>query len=260
MSRLARLGLLLVLLPAALGAEPPAFLSSADREELGAKGSLVATGDSLETLRLWRGAPFAAELRGLTAPIAQTLAAEAWLRVELPPRAERGEEGLAVLRAFSAFSTMKGLRARSAIFSGREPFILESYRVDSAGDGRRLPDPRPLSVPESASFVLYGRDALVGDVFYELRFLREADWYRVTLVNLTTMRSLLLPLAAPGELLTVFYILPGAEGLYLYCLTAAKTPLVPGTVGLERSMLANRMLAIGEWFAGNLAKEYRGDE
>lgn len=279
-----------------------AFLSAAARAELLAKGSISETEGSVESLTFWRGSPFAADLARLPLPPSQTLAADSWTIVALPrspgsggggsvdgvgPAAGAGsgattavgatggiaardeELALRIFRAFTAFSTMKGLKAKSAIFPGDEDFILDSSRVEAvppatassggavkpgAAKWRRLADPVVDRAPDAATFTLYGRDFLAGDVYYELRFVAEVGWYRITLMNLVTMRSLLLPLADPGDLLTVFYILPAGDEVLLFGLTAAKTPLVPGTVGLERTMLANRMIAIGKWFAGNLAR------
>ena len=239
----------LPILAAPSPAEGLAFLGPADRETILSGGGCSEAGRNLEALSYWKGAPFEAELLALVGSRPMTLAADSWTLVRLPAAEV---PALDVFRAFTAFSTMRGLKTRSAIFRGEEDFILDSYRVDSAETKRRLPDPQVETAPASASYILYGKDFLAGEVYYELRFLAAPSWYRVSLVNLTTMRSLLLKLAEPGELMTVFYIMPVDGAVLLYGLTLAETPIVPGTLGLERTMLANRMLAIGGWFAANL--------
>ncbi|HUX37943.1 MAG TPA: DUF6675 family protein [Rectinemataceae bacterium] len=226
-----------------------AFLGAAEREAILSGGGSSEAAQDLAALSFWKGAPFQKDLLALVGTMPMTLAADSWTLIPLP---EAEGSALEVFRAFTAFSTMKGLKTKSAIFPGDEDFILDSYRVDSAMTRRRLPDPEVETAPASATYTLYGKDLLAGEVYYELRFVAAPAWYRVTLVNLTTMRSLLLTLAEPGELATVFYILPADGAVLLYGLTLAKTPLVPGTVGLERTMLANRMMAIGKCFAANL--------
>jgi len=245
---------------AALGTEGAvtdlSFLPEHLREAILSGTGLSETGDRLGALSLWRGAPFGADLVEMAGSMPRSLAADSWTLIRFSRRG--GDEGLHIYRAFTAFSTMKGLKTKSAIFGGEEDFILDSCRVDSAVTKRRMPDPVARVAPESASFVLYGRDALAGGVYYDLDFDASPSWYRVTLRNVTAMRSLLLRLAEPGELLTAFYILPVGEGVLLYGITLARTPLIPGTVGLERTILADRMIAIGKWFAANLVGETTG--
>ena len=253
---------LLGLAGAAQRADLPAgfsFLSAAARDKLVSEGSVVEAGGRLTDLGLWKGAPFDADLLSLVGPMPTTLAAESWTIVRGSGVGDEGatatgsSRALAIFRAFTAFSTMKGLKTKSAIFPGYEKFIVDSYRVDSATTRRKLPDPEVAVAPAAATYELYGKDALAGDVYYLLDFRTGPSWYRVTLRNETTMRSLVLKLADPGKLLTVFYILPAGPDLLLYGLTLAETPLVPGTIGLERTILTNRMIAIGKWFAGNVS-------
>ena len=228
------------------------FLSAPRREELLAKGSLTDAGASLDELALWRGAPFEAALKSAVAGRSCTLAAESWSVLDLPPAADEDSLNLAVFKAFTAFGSMKGLRTRSAIFDGTEPFMVDSRRVAAAGDLARLPDPADARAPERATYVLYGREALVGSVWYELRFASGEAWSEISLTNLTPVKSLLMTLVKPRELLTLFYVAPTSDRLLLYGLTLAQTPLVPGAVGIERRSLANRMMALAGWFKGNL--------
>lgn len=251
-----------ILLPAAAESDTASdllsYLPAASRQTLFSGKALSEVGGSLDALSLWKGSPFESDLRELAGPMRRTLAADTWTLIMLPQsRVAQSAEAraLEIFRAFTAFSTMEGLKTKSVLFGGEENFLLASYRVDSLASKRRLPDPDNVRAPESASFVLYGKDALAGDVYYELRFEAKPIWFRVTLENLSTMRSLLLKLADPGELLTAFYIIPAGDEVLLYSLTLANTPIVPGTAGLERAILANRMVAIGKWFAANLTKD-----
>jgi hypothetical protein len=229
------------------------FLDGPLRSELLAKRSLSDAGGSLDELALWRRAPFAPLLRRAVAGRLSTLAAESWSVLDVPPVG--GEErDLRIFRGFTAFSSMKGLRARSPIFDWMEDFLLESYRVVSAENPSRLPDPSEPSAPVSATYVLYGREALVGEVLYELRFASHETWFEVALSNLTPMKSLLFRLVEPRELITLFYVIPTEDRILLYGLTLAKTALIPGIAGIERRSLANRMMALGSWFEGNLAR------
>jgi len=250
-----------ILLPAAeVGDTASDFLSylpASSRQSLLSGKALSEVGGSLDALSLWKASPFESDLRELAGPMRRTLAADTWTLIKLPRSRvalSPDARALDIFRAFTAFSTMEGLKTKSVLFGGEENFLLASYRVDSLASKRRLPDPDNAMAPESASFILYGKDALVGEVYYELRFESKPHWFRVTLDNLSTMRSLLLKLAGPGELLTAFYIIPAGDDVLLYGLTLAKTPIVPGTAGLERAILANRMVAIGKWFAANLTK------
>ncbi|MDA8411560.1 MAG: hypothetical protein M0001_14390 [Treponema sp.] len=248
-------------LPPQTAADYLSFLGEEARASVISGKPLSETGASFDALSFWKGSPFASDALELCASIPATLAADSWTLVRLPPQEDRANEDAAtadlplrIFRAFTAFSTMKGLKTKSAIFRGDEDFMLDSYRVDSELTRRRIPDPEAESVPADAVFTLYGKDFLAGEVYYRLGFVSRAGIFRVSLENLTPMYSLLLKLANPGDLITAFYIIPLGDSLLLYGLTVAKTPLVPGTVGLERKMLANRMIAIGKWFAGNMTK------
>jgi hypothetical protein len=228
------------------------FLSAPQRDALLAKGSLTDAGRGLDELALWRGAPFETALKAAVAGRTCTLAAESWSVLDLPPAADADSLNLAVFKAFTAFSSMKGLRTRSAIFDGTEPFMVDSRRVAAAGDMARLPDPSDARAPDRATYVLYGKEALVGEVWYELRFASSEAWSEISLTNLTPVKSLLMTLVKPRELLTLFFVAPTSDRLLLYGLTLAQTPVVPGAVGIERRSLANRMMALAAWFKGNL--------
>ncbi|MEI6874977.1 MAG: DUF6675 family protein [Spirochaetota bacterium] len=231
------------------------FLAPSDQAALLAAGSLGDSGGSLAELRLWRASPLAGELLARVGDRPATLAAERWFI--LPPvRASTKEErDQRIFRALTSFSTMKGLRTRSVLFAGTEDFITESYRVGDVDRSQRLPDPRYSKFPDSATYTLYGREALVGDVYYELHCISHGTWFELDLTNLSAMKTLFLTLVQPRELLTVFHVVPTQDGLLLYALALAKTPMLPGIVGIERASLENRMMALASWFQGNMEKQ-----
>jgi hypothetical protein len=231
-----------------------AFLTPAKRAELFAKGGITDSGSSLGDLGLWRGSPLAARVREIIAERPSTLATEGWFVLEGPAAATTEARDLAIFRSFSSFTTMKGLLARSAVFDRMQSFILDSYRVSSAYHPVRLPDPDEPRAPSSATYVLYGREALVGDVYYELNFLSHKDWFEVSLTNILPLKTLLFTLVQPRELLTLFCVVPTGDKILLYGLAMARMPSIPGIAGFERDSLANRMMALASWFQSNLAR------
>jgi len=233
------------------------FLAPAAQAELFVKGFLENSGKGPDSLAYWRAAPFSAELLAALGDRSSTLAAEGWYLLDRPAAQDSEELERRVFAAVTAFTTMKGLKAKSPFFEAMEDFMLDSYRVDSATGRLRLPDPIEPKPPKTAEYVLYGKEALVGDVYYQLKYKAATAWSTVTLENLVPMKTLFLNLVQKGELLTVFHIVPVSDRLLLHTMAIAKMPFLPGIVSIERASLVNRMRALSLWLQGNLSASPR---
>ncbi|MGO8692684.1 MAG: DUF6675 family protein [Rectinemataceae bacterium] len=243
------------------------FLSDAERKSLVATGEVNGFGSKLEDLALWRKAPFAAAVRTAFPDRPSTIAAEGLFILDLPPAGASQPVGasqpaaasqdldLRILKAFTAFSAMKGLQVYSASLKRMETFIYDSWQIDSLESKKKLPDPVFESAPDHAQFLLYQKEEQTGDVYSSMSFDARDGLYEVQLTNETALHYLIFTLVAPRRLSTLFIVVPTTDKLILYGVTVADTPRF---LGLERSKSSSffyRMKALTTWFSANLARQ-----
>jgi len=231
-----------------------AFLSDAEKSSLASSGDVRNFGAKMDDLSLWKRAPFGASVAMALGSRQSTIAAESLFLVDLPKDAGAPLD-LSVLRAFTAFSTMKGLQVYSASLKRMETFIYDSWRVDSLEAKNALPDPVFSSAPSGYDCLIFQKEEQTGAIYSTLHFERQDGFYLLTLENLTELRYLFFTLVAPRDLKTLFVIVPTSDKLVVYCATVAKTPSFLGLERLKQSSFFYRMKALASWFAGNLSRE-----
>jgi hypothetical protein len=229
------------------------FLSAADRETLEKSGNLTNFGITIKDLPFWESMPFADQVRSSAEKSESSIASESLFLLDKPEAGSRAELDAKVFKAFSSFSTMKGLLVYSESKKGMETFIFDSHRVDGIATARALPDPDSVSVPTHAEYFMYQKEEQFKDVYSRFTFDIKDDWDQVSLVNLTPMRYLFITLVPSERLHTTFIIVPLKDKLLVYGLTFAGTPKLFGLERSKQSSFSNRMKALVSWFSTNLA-------
>jgi hypothetical protein len=230
------------------------FLTQDERDTLFKSGELTSFGSKPEELPIWQKAPFAAAVRAALPARPSTIAAEGLFLLDLPKTQDRVEMDGKVLKAFTSFSTMKGLLVYSASLKKMETFIYDSYRVDSLENRSPLPDPELAAATGHAEFTLYQKEEQTGDVFSSMKLDVRDGYYTAVLNNLTGLRYLFFQLVAPRELTTLFVVVPVEDHLVLYGVTVANTPRFLGLERMKQSSFFYRMKALSTWFSGNLPR------
>jgi len=230
------------------------FLSQAQQDKLYSSGELEGFGSNLDGLSIWKNSPFAPIVRDAYAGKKSSIAAESLFIIDRPPLADGSSMDAAVLKSFTAFSSMKGLLVYSASKKKMETFIFDSYQVSSIDDTRKLPDPVIETAPSHCEYTVYQEEEQTGAVYSRLTFDALDGLYAVSLNNLTSMKYMFFQLVAPKDLTTLFIIVPASDKFILYGVTAANTPRLFGLERMKESSFSNRMKALAGWFSGNLAR------
>lgn len=232
-----------------------AFLTDTERNALSASGDLRGFGARLDDLSIWKRAPFAATVNTALGGRDSSIAAETLFLVDLPPGSAGASLDLKILRAFTAFSTMKNLQVYSASLRKMETFIYDSWRAQDAGAKVALPDPVFSAAPESYGCVMYQKEEQTGDIYSSFLYDKRNESYVVRLRNLTEMRYLFFQLVPPNGLDTLFVVEPCSDKLVVYAVTLASTPRFLGIERLKQDSFFYRMKALASWFSANLAAE-----
>lgn len=230
------------------------FLSDRERQELAAAGEITRFGSAPGDLPLWQRAPFSDAVRSALGGTRSTLASEGLFLVDLPPARVQDDLSLRMVRAFTAFSTMKGLQVYSASLGKMETFIYDSCRIGSLEKKDPLPDPVFGSAPGHAEFLIYQKEEQTGAVYSAMSFDARDGYCMVRLNNLTALRYLFFTLVAPRDLTTLFIMVPTSDKVVLYGVTVARTPQFLGIERTKQSSFFNRMKALASWFSANLAR------
>jgi hypothetical protein len=163
----------------------------------------------------------------------------------------RHEGGAAdLLAAFGRISRLRGIRYWSVGDRGWRTLVTGAAALDGPGTRRRRADFAPAEMARGADLYFAQEDSRSsGEVVYRMRVLANEP-YRVTVTieNVTSVRFLLVPLFAPGDLRCTSYLerlSPGVWGYYVLwgIRTGAQTP------GHEASSV-NRALAFYRHIAG----------
>jgi hypothetical protein len=163
----------------------------------------------------------------------------------------RHEGGAAdLLAAFGRISRLRGIRYWSVGDRGWRTLVTGAAALDGPGTRRRRADFAPAEMARGADLYFAQEDSRSsGEVVYRMRVLANEP-YRVTVTieNVTSVRFLLVPLFAPGDLRCTSYLerlSPGVWGYYVLwgIRTGAQTS------GHEASSV-NRALAFYRHIAG----------
>ncbi len=227
------------------------FLTSEERATLASKGDIRSFGASLGDLSLWKRAPFSASVEAALGSKPSSIAAESLFLIDPPGNGV--SLNLAVLRAFTSFTSMKGLQVYSSSLKRMETFIFDSWRIDSLKSRKALPDPIFEVAPRHFDCLMYQKEEQTGDIYSKLSYDEKDGRFQIELNNLTKLDYFFFTLVPPGDLTTLFIIEPTADKLIVYGVTVAQTPRFLGLERLKQDSFFYRMRALASWFSAGLA-------
>lgn len=231
------------------------YLSASEQQHLIDAGELTGLGASLKDLTVWRSLPFADSVLTSIADGPGTIAAEALFILDRPPAVTTAELDLKIANSLTAFSTMKGLLVYSDSQKKMETFIFDSFRVDSLATRHPLADPAYSIAPQHGEYTLYQKEEQTGDVYSTMTIDVSDNRVEAMLTNLTDLDFLGLRLVAPGQLKTLFVVMPTGGKIVLYGVTVANTPHLFGLERIKQKSFFYRMKALASWFGNNLKSQ-----
>jgi len=154
---------------------------------------------------------------------------------------------------------MTGIEYYSASRGYMRTLFYESYIIDSPDDRNRLPDPVWQVVPEHDQLYIYQRDSSFGKNILQLDYRADGDAILLTMRNLTRMLYRgIVPAVGPEQLILHIVVMPVGDYLLFYGSSGAD-PI--GLLGMEeraRTSFHNRILALRNWYLGQLETELIG--
>lgn len=177
--------------------------------------------------------------------------------VEIPARAQAfSNEGLlAIYNILRTPSTMEGIEYYSASRDEMRVFYEESYAIADPGDTTRVADPIVSRIPDHDTVYAYQRDGSFGRNVQRLEYRQMQDGFLVLMENETTMVYKVIPLVSPGNLRTFLFVHPVPERgvIEFYGNLAVRVPAMFGLQERARNSFYNRIVALHDWFLGELA-------
>lgn len=210
----------------------------------------------------------AARIARFSAANAAGLSVEALFFTQLTDAERAAATPRALYNITRAVSTLTGIEYYSSSRGRERIFYEDSYVVDSPQSKVRLSDPLLLAdmpIPVSDMQYLRQRDSSFGENVYRANYSYQNSITTLEIVNLTRMFYTIVPLVQPGQLRTLFAILPTAEGVIFYGVSLVELG-VGGAFGLEEraaNSFTNRLIAVSDWFADQVtgsAQRERGDD
>ena len=164
-----------------------------------------------------------------------------------------------IFTILQSISTMTGIEYYSASRGYMRTLFYESYIIDSPDDRNRLPDPVWQVVPEHDQLYIYQRDSSFGKNILQLDYRTDGDAILLTMRNLTRMLYRgIVPAVGPEQLILHIVVMPVGDYLLFYGSSGAD-PI--GLLGMEeraRTSFHNRILALRNWYLGQLETELIG--
>lgn len=207
--------------------------------------------DTPNQLELWKRSPYQSKVATLLAGRQSTLAAEGLFLVDLPTNTTVLTP-TQLVRAATAFSTMKGLQVYSDSKQAMETFIFDAYRVSALNKNQRMADPAEDPPSTEGSSLVFQNEEQTGEGFSQIAYSLVPNGIEVNQTNMTGLQYGIIQLVAPYDLLTHIYVVQAGGKLVIYGIVVAKTVQFLGLEKTKIHSLYNRMKALETWFSTNL--------
>lgn len=225
------------------------FLAPGDRQTLGERNELVASGTQLSQMPYGSHSPFWPVVRSELTISGATVAQEGLYLFSRPS----GDALLKIYNALNSVASMEGVQYYSLSQKKMETLILASWRVSSADNPQKLPDPTFTAIPEDQRAIVFQKDNRLGDGYSTLDYRVVPGGLSLTITNITQLKYLFVPLVSSGDLEMVFLVVPLADKVAVYAGLEAKTASVMGLEHSKDENFRNRLRALVGWLGQRIA-------
>jgi hypothetical protein len=159
-------------------------------------------------------------------------------------------ERLAIYNALRSVSRLEGLEYYSASRRQMRLLYKVSHRIASPSARKRMEDPLVNVPPPHDEIWVFQEDTTFGGNVYAVTYDSAPEWVLMRIANQTTIRSMLLPLVQPRNMVLHFLIVPDGEELLFYAVAAARLNGPWARASAVQESFSNRVEAMYRWFAG----------
>jgi hypothetical protein len=160
-----------------------------------------------------------------------------------------------LLKRFGAISTLKGLKYWSVTDSGWRTLITSAEALEAPESGHSRPDFTLAEMKSGKGLYFAQQDNRTSEeVVYRMQ-VRDlsANGFVVAVENVTPVRSYMLTLFDPGELLSVQFVERESPGVYGYYGLAFAGESLASSIALPQASYVNRALALYGQLTGKVA-------
>jgi hypothetical protein len=160
-----------------------------------------------------------------------------------------------LFKRFGAISTLKGLKYWSVTDGGWRTLITSAQALDAPESGRSRPDFTLAEMKSGKDLYFAQQDNRTSEeVVYRMQ-IRDlsANGFVVAAENVTPVRSYMLTLFDPGDLLSVHFVERESPGVYRYYGLAFAGESLASSIALPQASYVNRALALYGQLTGKTA-------
>ncbi|MFO7731704.1 MAG: DUF6675 family protein [Spirochaetia bacterium] len=164
----------------------------------------------------------------------------------------RDEFRLEIYNTLRKISSLQGIEYYSASRERMRTLFAESWAINNPEDQKKLEDPLVRSIPEEDSIYIHQRDLTFGNNISEVHYQSSGDYFRMNIVNLTTMTYMFFPVVRKENMSMQLLIVPAQEGIAFYGLNTVDVMKLKVFYDKMRDSFTNRMVALYNWFLTEL--------
>jgi hypothetical protein len=160
-----------------------------------------------------------------------------------------------LLKRFGAISTLKGLKYWSVTDSGWRTLITSADALEAPESGHSRPDFTLAEIKSGKGLYFAQQDNRTSEEVVYRMLVRDlsANGFVVAVENVTPVRSYMLRLFDPGELLSVQFVERESPGVYGYYGLAFGGESLASSIALPQASYVNRALALYGQLTGKVA-------
>ncbi len=159
---------------------------------------------------------------------------------------------LEVYNILRSVSTLQGIEYYSASRERMRTLFAECWAVNNPDDKEKIADPVVNTIPAKDIVYIHQKDLTFGKNISEVQYQNSGNYFRMNIVNLTTMTYMLFPVVGKENMSMQMLIVPSKEGIVFYGLSTVDVMDLKIFYNKMRDSFTNRMIALYNWFLAQL--------
>jgi len=151
-------------------------------------------------------------------------------------------------------STLEGIEYYSASRERMRTLFAECWAINNPEDKKKIADPRVHTIPPEDTVYIHQKDLTFGKNISRVNYQSSGDYFRMNIVNLTTMTYMFFPIVGKENMSMQIVIVPSKEGILFYGLNTVDVMDLKIFHNKMRDSFTNRMVALYNWFLSQLQR------
>jgi len=165
---------------------------------------------------------------------------------------------LEIYNILRKISSLEGIEYYSASRERMRTLFAESWAINNPEDQKKIDDPLVSSIPQEDTIYIHQKDLTFGKNISEVHYQSSGDYFRMNIVNLTSMTYMFFPVVGKENMSMQLLIVPVQEGIAFYGLNTVDVMKLKIFYDKMRDSFTNRMVALYSWFLTELSNSQFG--